>query len=384
MIATLIAGVSEVSLTIRNIIANVYNHTMFNGGTSSPMEIVGYIDLGDNQQVNANRPTFNLLTTFQLYREGKIRRILIPREYLSGQTRLRQFLMQGGISIEDIWITRRLNWTMFEDDNLNRIAEPYLQASYLPYLEFHIADQCNLNCKACEHYAALVKEQHFPDLKRFTADITELKRYIDDIGVIRILGGEPLLNPEVNEYVKLCRRLYPQSTVYIVTNALLLMSMPQSFFDTMKNANAIIHISFYPPLQDKMGDISNFLKEKGVRYLITSVMNEFTVKQTLKRQENVDEIFSDCFQALCNNLYEGKIASCFLPFTTKYFNAYFDKHLPEDGAIDLYDKTLTTEKLKRKLMTPFERCRYCTAPVAIKWDFAKRPSVLSDWVNDAV
>lgn len=239
-----------------------------------------------------------------------------------------------------------------------------------------------MNCKACEHYSGLVKEPHFPKLDEFTRDFERLHEFIDDIGVIRILGGEPLLNRQVNEYIKLSRRLYPQTVINVVTNAILLPKMPEDFFKTLRQCNAGIHISFYPPLESKMPAIKQFLEAKRVRFYISPLNRTFTMKQTLKAHDRPMEIFLQCFQANCHNLYEGKIAACFLPFTTKYFNAYYGKNLPEDGALDLYDTGLTTEKLKAHLLTPFERCRYCTSPVEVEWKTISHPSPLSDWVND--
>ncbi len=252
----------------------------------------------------------------------------------------------------------------------------------MPYLEFHVADHCNLNCRACEHYSGLVKEPHFTNLKKFTRDFEQLHKFIDDIGYIRILGGEPLLNPEINEYVKLSRRLYPQAVIRVVTNALLLPKMPDKFFKTLRQNDVSIHISFYPPAQSKIEQITKLLTEKKVEFFVSPLTKTFTVKQTLNPHNEARKIFLKCFQASCRNLYDGKIAACFLPFTTKYFNAYYNKNLPEDGALDLYEKDLTTEKLKKFLSVPFERCRYCTAPVPIKWGTISQPSPITDWTND--
>ena len=60
---------------------------------------------------------------------------------------------------------------------------------------------------------------------------------------------------KVGEYVKLCRRLYPLAEIFVVTNAILLPKMPESFFETLRENNASIHISFYPPLKSKMPEI---------------------------------------------------------------------------------------------------------------------------------
>ncbi len=221
-----------------------------------------------------------------------------------------------------------------------------------------------------------------PYLEKFAQDFNQLHKFIDDIGVIRILGGEPLLNPEINEYVKLSRKLYPQAIIWVVTNAILLPKMPDDFFETLRQNNAFIWISFYSPLKSKMPEIQRLLEKKQVRFGISPLNEEFTIKQTIHRHDKPREIFLQCFQAHCHNLYEGKIAACFLPFTTKYFNAYYGKNLPEDGALDLYAEGLTTEKLKAHLLTPFERCRYCTRPVSVNWDTIKHPSPITDWTND--
>ncbi len=313
-----------------------------------------------------------------LYHKKVIDKIIFPREVYRRQRKILNYLRGQGISIRDVLIANRLN----NEISLPNFIEPYISTKYLPYLEFHIADHCNLNCKACEHYSGLVREPHFPNLERFTRDFERLHEFIDDLGMIRILGGEPLLNPEINEYIKLSRRLYPQAIIHVVTNGLLLPKMSEEFFETMRQCNAGIWISFYPPLESKMPAIKRLLEEKGVQFKITRLNKTFTVKQTLKRHDFPKEIFLQCFQANCHNLYEGKIASCFLPFTTKYFNAYYGKNLPEDGALNLYDPTLTTEKLKAHLLTPFERCRYCTPPVEVEWSTIKNPSPITDWVHD--
>lgn len=325
-----------------------------------------------------DKPLLNFGQFAALYRQNLIDKIIFPRERCIGQVTALSELRTLGVKVEDICITNRLSNNLF----IPNFVEHYLSAKYLPYLEFHIADQCNLNCKACEHYSGLVKEAHFPKLEKFTRDFERLHEFINDIGVIRILGGEPLLNPEVNEYIKLSRRLYPQTNIFVVTNAILLPKMPESFFATLRECRAGIHISFYPPLESKMPAIRRLLEEKRVQFFISPLNKTFTMKQTLNRHDRPTEIFLQCFQANCHNLYEGKVASCFLPFTTKYFNAYYGKDLPEDGALDLYEPGLSTEKLKAHLLTPFERCRYCTPPVSVEWTTIKNPSPLSDWVHD--
>lgn len=166
-----------------------------------------------------------------------------------------------------------------------------------------------------------------------------------------------------------------------MTNAILLPKMPESFFETLRECRAGIDISFYPPLESKLPAIRRLLERKSVWFHMSPLNKTFTSKQTLEPHDRAGKVFLQCFQSHCHNLYDGKVAACFLPFTTKYFNAYYGKDLPEDGALDLYDASLTTEKLKTHLLKPFERCRYCTPPVEVEWQTIKHPSPITGWIH---
>lgn len=370
-----IFGADKISQAIFKLIDKGYNFWL-DSINEEPLNVVAYTWFDGN--VIDDKAVLTLDQFVAFYHKKLIHKIILPREIYNGQSQIMSYLEAFGVKIDDIYITQNLNYEIIFPNFIER----YLSAKYLPYLEFHVADHCNLNCKACEHYSGLVKEPHFPNLEKFTQDFERLHEFIDDIGIIRILGGEPLLNPELNEYVKLSRRLYPRAIIWIVTNGLLLQKMPENFFETLRQCNAGVIISFYPPLESKMPAIKKMLEEQRVKFFVYELNKTFTMKQTLNRHNHPREIFLQCLQAHCHNLYEGKIAACFLPFTTKYFNAYYGKNLPEDGALDLYDPTLTTEKLKYHLLQPFERCRYCTPPVNVEWTTIKNPSPITDWVHD--
>lgn len=376
-----IYGIDEVSQIVTHIIEEFYNPWLESHMVET-LNVVAYVAYGaipDNIGSIDNAAILNPIQFAALYHKKLIDKIIFPRENYIGHHTIRSHLQTLNVNADDIYLTERLK----EDNIVSNFFQPYTSAKYLPYLEFHIADHCNMNCKYCEHYSGLVKTPKFTDLQKFTRDFEQLHKFIDDIGVIRILGGEPLLNPEVGEYVKLSRRLYPLTKIFVVTNAILLPKMPDEFFDTLRENNAGLNISFYPPLESKMPDIKKFLEEKRVEfYVADKPIKEFTIKQTLTRRDYREKMFLQCFQSHCHNLYDGKIAACFLPFTTKYFNEYFNKNLPEDGALDLYEEGLTTEKLKKFLLTPFERCNYCTPPIAAKWDTISNPSPITDWTND--
>lgn len=315
-----------------------------------------------------------------LYKKGLIDALIIPVENFFSQVSVLTDILKAGLSLDSVYILKRLTNAEFStlDDVVNHI-EPYLSARYLPYVEYHVAEKCNMNCVACEHYSGLVKEESFPDFEQFSKEFYRMKELVDDIGMLSILGGEPLLNPELYKYVELSAKLYPYSRKYVVTNGLLVTKMDQRLISAIKEGGVMIYISYYPALIDKMEEIKRFLEDNGIVYEISTINTVFSKKQTLSASNNMDQYYK-CFQAHCNNLYRGEMASCFLPFTTKYFNQQYKTSLPETGAISIMDESLTSEELLFGLLQPFERCKYCTDPVDVEWDIIKDKTDLSNWL----
>ena len=361
-----------------NIIVNEYG-----GDRIEPIAYWDYFGSGNTDDADLPVIPHELVRAY--FESGIAEVLIVPDECYVGLNDYLTAFFLVGINLEYVYIARRIENSCSSKDEIMDAFTPYYSCRKLPYLEFHVADHCNLNCANCEHYSGLVKGDVFPDFDKFSKDIRQLRNFINDIGIIRILGGEPLLNPQIEDYIKLVSEVYPDSIIKVVTNALLLKSMPESFFDTLNSCHegSGVHISLYPVMKDHIDPVLKMLKEKKTHYVVSPVIDKFRKQQSLTpgNDEETARKYTHCYQKGCVNLYDGKIASCFLPFTTKYFNEYFDKDLPEDGTIDLYEDGLTIEKIMHRLSTPFERCRYCTEPVELPWHVIHEPSILDDWVH---
>ncbi len=66
----------------------------------------------------------------------------------------------------------------------------------------YVTDRCNLDCSYCTEYDNSVPHPPLADLKMWLRKIREL-------GTMRIalVGGEPLLHPDIVEVVRYCREL---------------------------------------------------------------------------------------------------------------------------------------------------------------------------------
>src|SRR5262249_58572664 len=86
--------------------------------------------------------------------------------------------------------------------------------------EFHIAEHCNLRCRSCAHLSPALPK-HFVDPDALASDLTALARSYQ-VTVLRLLGGEPLLHPNLLDIMMAVRESHIAEKIEITTNGVLL------------------------------------------------------------------------------------------------------------------------------------------------------------------
>lgn len=231
----------------------------------------------------------------------------------------------------------------------------YDDVTYLDYIEININDHCNLNCKGCSHFAPLAPAS-FKNFDTFSKDIKRLKQLIPHIFKIRIMGGEPLLNPELKRYVEIIKEVYPYSDLRIVTNGLLLKNMSDELLEFVKINDIMLDISVYPPLFNVIDEIVQKLKNKHVKLFLEHI----SMFKPILLDSKEKYPFKTLQNCNCINLENGFISSCPLQTTIKYYNEHFEnKYNYKTNKINIYDDSITGAEIKKRLKEPFELCDYC-------------------------
>ena len=85
----------------------------------------------------------------------------------------------------------------------------------LDYVEFYITNVCNLNCADCNRF----NNYHFTGHQRWKDydNVYDEWKEVVDLSYITILGGEPLLNPDINKWIKGIRNKW-LAPIEITTN----------------------------------------------------------------------------------------------------------------------------------------------------------------------
>lgn len=132
---------------------------------------------------------------------------------------------------------------MFFDKFFNKGAKINTVEMY--NIEVNIVDHCNLNCYGCTHFSTIAPK-NFIDINSFINDLKELSSKIN-LQRFRILGGEPLLHPDIILFVKESRKFLKNTTICLVTNGMLLPKMSEEFWKTLRENEVQLDITKYPP-----------------------------------------------------------------------------------------------------------------------------------------
>ena len=143
----------------------------------------------------------------------------------------------------------------------------------LYHFEIHITDHCNLNCKGCAHFSNLCKPT-FADIADFETDMRAMADTFSAVEQIYLLGGEPLLHPDVNAFVRVSREVFPKTRISLMTNATLVTRMATDFWKALAESDVILLCDSYP-IGLPVEEIDRLGREHGVTVEWTIAREEF-------------------------------------------------------------------------------------------------------------
>ena len=243
---------------------------------------------------------------------------------------------------------------------------------YIDYLEVDIVDHCNLNCNDCMHFSQLAPKC-FMKLSSFEKDIKRISELVK-LNNLVLMGGEPLLHPKINSFIKVARKYLRDTNIQIVTNGILLNSMSEDFWNSCKDYNIQINITPYPinidyyKLYNKVldKDLKLFIYSDGV----TNGKEFISLRFDSTKSQDASENFDSCSMAKnCANLKNGKIFICPIINNISRYNKYYGTNyqVNEEDYIDIYE--VSKKEICEYLSRAVSFCSYCdlNGSSSVKW-----------------
>ena len=262
-------------------------------------------------------------------------------------------------------------------------------------LEINLADHCNLPCQGCDHYSQL-SDESFLNYDSYKRDIERLgELYSNKIGIITLLGGEPLLHENIIDFMKITRKVFPEAKCFILTNGLLLLQLENALqgniWQACKDYKFGINVTVYPIKLDFAG-IAQKAKQYDVPLRMSSDIHaeELTTNTKISDKHTFDLSGNQPLWQSIGCIYfnkwtvlkDGKLYMCPISAHIPIFNKFFDQSLEllDDDSIDIYsaDKWEAFSEFNAK---PVSFCRFCDLKnwvAASEWGISKK--VISEYV----
>ena len=263
---------------------------------------------------------------------------------------------------------------------------------------FDVIEQCNLNCAGCLVYSPCVKNNGYVmDVRQFEDDICRLSELFseDEITVISLSGGEPLLHHDIQLFPAIIRKYFQNVNIRIVSNGLLLEKMSNDFYRCLRDNKVTVEQTKYPIDLDFIR-IKEKLYEENVRYVFFDNTGESEKTMQIFPVAGDDEMselallnsnerlhFFDCWEAnQCIRVQDGKCYTCSRIPHIHLLNEMFGTNykVMKDDYIDIY-KAEKKQDIYEFLASAVPFCRYCQVEKITdghKWKVSERKR--EEWI----
>ena len=256
--------------------------------------------------------------------------------------------------------------------------------------EIHLTEHCNLNCKYCSHFSPLANEEYL-SLEEYERDLSRLSHLFGgQMQQIKLLGGEPLLHPQINSFMEVSRKYFTDAVIKILTNGTLLHKMDDEFWKTCHDTGTHILHSKYPISYDEAKIVEKALKFQVLIEMADQMEGNESGIETMVHEpidvegkQNAIINFYACTRPnSCITLKHGKLYTCNRAAHMHILKDYFglDIKIEESNGIDIY-KAGTAQEILEYMIKPIPMCVYCDIEhitMGHEWGTSKKD--ISEWV----
>ena len=191
----------------------------------------------------------------------------------------------------------------------------------IPYLEIPITHVCNLHCDGCCYYANYnIKTMVSADEIRET--VSAWSKRIKP-GIVKVLGGEPLVNRQLPQIFLSLRQLLPESHIQVITNGMQMDKCPiLPYLLTIPNTSLSLSIhsnddAYNIKLQEVINLINGWVQKFGIRVIASDnrvgwKRHHTGLGQFMKPYADGDfrASWRTCPARECVVLFEGRLWKC--------------------------------------------------------------------------
>ncbi|MGB0498861.1 MAG: radical SAM protein [Rubricella sp.] len=239
-------------------------------------------------------------------------------------------------------------------------------------MEVIVNDHCNISCRQCNH-ASPVMPKYNADPGTLQRDLTLLARVYGP-HYAKIIGGEPLLHPDLAAFMEAVRASGLTDRLILVTNGTLRRRMTPGIWRGLTE----VELSVYPGVGLDAAEIARWEADAKANHRKIRVCHFPEFRFTFTSQPNPDpalvrDVFDACKMAHvwgCHAYYGGRIHRCPQSiYAPAIAGAPMEDGFALDGGEDLASRLLAYLNSE----SPLKSCTHCVGSCGKRIDHALIP-----------
>jgi sulfatase maturation enzyme AslB (radical SAM superfamily) len=225
--------------------------------------------------------------------------------------------------------------------------------------------RCSLRCRDCSNLMQYFIKPEHTDFSQSEKAIRKFFSLIDFTFDVRVLGGEPFMNPELYKFIDLLSGYSSQyACMWIQTNGTIIPTKKNIETLQKNNDKIFIRISDYQNQHQRIEYLVKLLTEKHIFHEVVYIPAWHDcahIQDYHRRQEENEKVLKDCAVRDTPTIIDGKIFRC--PMSG---NAWLLSILPPNvyEYVDILSTTDTDNTLKLKIQTLMQQkyikaCNFC-------------------------
>jgi organic radical activating enzyme len=243
-------------------------------------------------------------------------------------------------------------------------------------LEYDVTNECNLKCDQCDHLAPFFNggDTEFNrsiNLEEFSRQLMLLAKHLHT-NSFWILGGEPLLQKQLLDYLACLRSSGITDKIVLVTNGLMLAQQPDALFHAVDK----IMISLYSSTPIPQQSLHKIVRRCETARVELGFFSKSHFRKTIVAKRNDDPhqvglIFQTCTNAWnwhCHAIHDGHLYRCATAPILGYrlhHEGLVERDFRKDDGLKLEDSPELGDRIREYLSSsiPLESCFYCVGCV---------------------
>ena len=181
----------------------------------------------------------------------------------------------------------------------------------IPRAVLQLTQKCSLRCSGCNNLMPLFQHPDNYDYEDIIGELDDFRKKVDRILILELIGGEPLLYPDIASVIKYISKIKEIDILEITTNGTL---VPTD--ETMKALgliNSCIRISKYKK-SNRINEIIEKCREYGVVYKVLDNLEWFdsgAIEKRFLTDAELRGVYGRCPSSrLCKTISNGKLFCC--------------------------------------------------------------------------